>query len=141
MRVSSYAVARPAFYDRNATSTLQNFGTQVAPHSDTTRWTTTVAAGKKLAVELVHIYQERITLATVVRQSNMQLIISNGVTNALTMYNNDLGTNTVGLRDYRLVTNVATIYAGESIYAVTSDASTGGLCLFVAVMKGTTYDA
>jgi len=141
MRVGSFAVARPNYYDRNATSTLQNYGVTLSPHTDTTRWTTTVAAGKKLSVELIHIYQERRTVATTPLQVNIQVNITSGATTALSVFTNDLGTATVGTRDYRLVTNVCTLYPGEVIYASTSDASTGGTILFLVVMKGTTYDA
>lgn len=141
MRVSSLGVARPAYYDRNATSTLQNYNAVVAPHGTTTRWTTTIAAGKKMNVELVQIYQERRSVATVALQSTIQVNITSGATTALSVFTNDLGTNTVGARDYRLVTNVCTLYPAETIEVVTLDVSTGGTVLFLAVMKGTTYDA
>lgn len=141
MRISSYAVARPAYYDRNATSTLQSYSATVAPHADTTRWTTTIATGKKMSVELLQIYQERRTAAVAASQINIQVNVTSGATTALSVFTNELANNTVGARDYRLITNVCTLYAGEVIYVTTTDASTGGTALFLAVMKGTTYDA
>jgi len=141
MRVGSFAVARPNYYDRNATSTLQNYSATVAPHADTTRWTTTVAAGKKLSVELIHIYQERRSAATSPSQVNIQVNITSGATTSLAVFTNDLAPTAIGARDYRLVTNVSTLYPAEVIYVTTTDASVGGTMLFLAVMKGTTYDA
>ena len=48
MKITSYAVARPQYYDRNAVSTFFSGGGTYAQHATTTRWTTTVAAGKKM---------------------------------------------------------------------------------------------
>ena len=48
MKITSYAVARPQYYDRGAVSTFFSYAATLSQHAATTRWTTTVAAGKKL---------------------------------------------------------------------------------------------
>ena len=140
MRVSSYAVARPAFYDRASTSSLQAYAATVAPHAQTARWSVTVAAGRKAQLEGAWLQVVRITVATVVAQYNISLNVTSGATTAV-VATRDTWSNTT-LADFsQIVPGGITLYAGETIAAATLDGSTGGTVYFVASAKLTLYDA
>ena len=141
MRISSYAVARPAYYDRNATSTLQSYSSIDAPVVQTTRWTTTVAAGTKLLIEMANGRLTTVTAATVKSIYDYGAIyITSGAT-TISMVDIALDTNTVGAYRQQLITQGPTIYAGETVFAATAAASTGGTIQYVLQIKGTTYTA
>ena len=140
MKVTSYAVARPAYYDRGASSIVQNYSASVAPHGNTVRWTTTCAAGKKINIELVNVRIVQDTVATVKVANYCAVYITSGVT---TFSLADLlnPSNTVGLPVYFQMSGVPTLYAGESAAAATGDGSTGGTSQYLVAMKATSYDA
>jgi hypothetical protein len=144
MRVSSYAVARPAYYDRNATATNLAFASTEAPHTTTTRFTVTVAAGKKLFMEVLSLAVYRASIATSAGNYITSISSYDGTTESNLLY--DITYNNLSLAGggplQRLVvgTNV-TVYAGQLIYATTSDNSTGGQVRYILAAKGTTFDA
>lgn len=140
MRISSYAVARPAYYDRNATTTFNSMGVNPTPHSATVRFTTTVASGKKMLLETTYLYVARFTVATAVGEALTYNQVTAGASTA-DVYTASLTSNTVGAQTVVQLPTALTLYAGEVITAVTSDASTDGTCLMRATIKGTTYDA
>lgn len=136
MRISSYAVARPAYYDRNATSSYATYDVILAPATNTTRWTTTVAAGKKLLVEQAISQVYRITAATVVGNYGAQIWHVGQL-----FHTSSSSSNSVGLQYQTQTTGGVTLYAGETMYAVTYDTSTGGTVSMLMNYKGTLYDA
>ena len=141
MKLGSLASARSAYYDRNAVSVVQNYSAILAPHTQTTRWTTTVAAGRKMNVELANVRVVTITAATVkgIYCYASIYIVSGSVTFSLC----DLlhPSNTVNAPVYFQMSGVPTLYAGETLYAVTSDDSTGGTVQYLAAAKATDYAA
>ena len=141
MRVASLGVARPAFYDRNATSLLLSYSSTEGPHSQITRWTTTVATGNKLLVELANARLLTVTAATSKGIYDYgSIYITSGAT-TISYVDVSLDTNTVGAYRYVLSTQGPTIYAGETIFAATAGNSTGGTIQYVMQIKGTTYSA
>jgi hypothetical protein len=136
MKVTSYAVARPNYYDRNSISTFQTYDATPAPHSQVTRWTTTVAAGKKLVIEQFVVGYYVVTAGTVAGNYGSQLYV---VGQLLTTVG--AATNTVGFNIYTNQTGLLTVYAGEAIYASTYNYTTGGTISHLANFKGTTFDA
>ena len=139
MRVGSLAAARPAFYDRNAAGNVASYGATVAPHGVTTRWTITIAAGKKAFSELLVIYMERNTAAT-----TPGTLLGIWQCNSGTFVNQYSTSNTVGYVSSQTYTPTTTLYAGETSSALTADGSSGatpGTVTFVINFKYTTFDA
>jgi hypothetical protein len=141
MKVTSYAVARPAYYDRGAASINKAYGASgIAPHVNTTRFTYTVPAGRKCVVEniCVSIYREGV--ASPIGQVFGYVVLFDGSTycNLVNLYT---AANTVGATSTNIVGNGATVYAGEQIIGGTWDLGTGGTNDFRLNAKGTEYNA
>ena len=141
MRVSSFAVARPAYYDRNATSSFVSYDGVVAPHTDTLRATFTTAAGKKAYIETGAIYMRQETGATAVGRSFSVLRITSG--SSLNDVARIDSNSSVTANTYRVdkMNGTPTIYAGESLTIRTFDFSTGGSIDYLIGAKITTFDA
>ena len=140
MRVSSLGVARPAYYDRNATFYVQGDTNTYAPHGTTTRWTATIAAGKKAVVEggVCLLWQ-----ATAPTTAGTRLAIIRATSGASTADLAVVGSldGTIGKMYSDKPGYGATIYAGETLSGITSDPSIGGTVLFEVAIKGTQFDA
>ena len=81
MKVSSYAVARPNYYDRGATSVIGTYeSANIAPHGATERWTYTVAAGYRLLIENLLLSNYRATTATVSGPVYAYVVVASGLT-------------------------------------------------------------
>ena len=140
MRVSSFAVARPAYYDRSATSLIKSFGSVVAPHGATTRWTTTVSAGTKAFIENTHGYVDRQTVAAPGLNVVLWVRITSGADTATILFARS-DQSAVGPLLDRSVAGAITLYAGEVFEGLTIDSSTGGTCNFSLSTKLTTFTA
>lgn len=140
MRVSSFAVARPAYYDRNAASIANIYLQTVAPHASTARWTYTVASGKKLQLENTTIRVIRITAATVAGTYATEVTLTIGASTYLVTQSYQTS-NVANFTDFRTDQTVMTLYAGEIITGATIDTSTGGTVQYGLWNKGTLYDA
>ena len=140
MRVASLGVARPAYYDRNATSLFQSYLAQIAPHATTTRYTYTVSAGKKVYLEHVGSRVLRTSAAAPVGQFGIEQQVTDGTKQILLSERYSLD-NTVNLVQDDIRVLGCTIYAGETVSGVTLDSSTGGLVQYWVSIKGTLYDA
>jgi hypothetical protein len=141
MRISSYAVARPAYYDRNATGTFLVYSAVTGPHAATTRFSSTVASGKKAFVELSHAYYDRQTVAATGLNTVAWVRIASTTATYASLIFVRTDTATVGPLVDRVTSGQVTIYAGESIEGVTIDGSTGGTCNYYISSKITTFDA
>lgn len=141
MRLSSLSSARPAYYDRNATTGVFAYdAANIAPHALTTRWTTTVATGKKAFVESGTARVIRQTAATLAGQTNVQIIVTSGAVQ-IDLFNIFTYSNTTNVPLTAFVPTQVTIYAGETLAATTADSSTGGLLYIGMFGKITTFDA
>lgn len=136
MRISSYAVARPAYYDRNATASTSSYSAAPAPAGDVTRWSVTVASGKKILVEASYCSVTRQSAPTVGALYYATVFCSGIIINSIA----DTST-VVGTTQSRIVTGMITAYPGDVIYGLTSDSSTGGTVFFNVQYKGTQFDA
>lgn len=140
MKVTSYAVSRPAYYDRDATASQGSYDAGgVAPHAATTRVTTTVAAGKKLLVEVLFLSFRRNTSATV---ANSVTLATYAVTTlgVGVMPRLDSVSNTLGLQ-FSQQSQHFTLFGGERLDINSEDLSTGGSMLISAGFKGVTFNA
>ena len=140
MRVGSLAAARPAYYDRNATTMVQSSTVLDTPNTGTTRWTTTVASGKKLLIEsgLASFWRE--TAATTAGQVTSVIRVTSGGVDCDIALIKALN-NTVSSYYSDKVNTPTTLYVGETLSGISRDNSTGGSMWFEINVKGTTYDA
>ena len=141
MKVSSYAVARPAYYDRAAVSTSQSYGADTAPHVTTTRFTTTVAAGTKLIVEIAQAFTLTTGVATVSGRGFSQVLVNSGGNSVDLARIDQIQLTTSQAATQQLIPLSLTVYAGETVVGQTSNGSTGGTLFHVVGFKGTTYAA
>lgn len=108
--------------DRNPATVVRSYAAGgVGPHAETNRWTYTVPAGRRAAVTFLEADVFRDSAATTL-----------GVITVSVYYNTELvlrsivWNNTVGARDFKLMTGLMVLNPGDTIRATTSDTSTGG---------------
>jgi len=141
MKVSSYSVARPAHYDRNATRTTQRYAAVIGPNSYVVRWTATIAAARKGFCENAFVLFRTETLPTAVDWCDVFVYSSNGTT-SLTLANiTFLGSTTVKQIYQDKSTVQITLYAGDTLNGSTNNANTGGTATNVVEAQITTFDA
>jgi len=127
MRVSSYAVARPAAFDRNPVQTVKNYAAfSLAPAALTVRWTYTVPAGKRALLTSAHIYVQRNSTATSIGQNQYDISIAPlgiGATAIMQFYDSDntLQRTLSGFMGQGPLLNATDVVTGN-----TRDGSTGG---------------
>jgi hypothetical protein len=140
MRVSSFAVARPNYYDRNATSSLQKYSAVLAPAVNTVRWTVTISAGTKAFIELGFSSTRRITVGTVAGEYGAYMRLTSGAVYVdfptISTISNVLDAFTVSQ-----FTSQPTLYAGETLSGSTYDGTTGGTVQHSVAAKLTIFDA
>jgi len=142
MRVSSFAVARPAAYDRNASSVITADSTSYAPHAATVRGTYTVAAGKKLFVEVASTFLKIDSAPTSSGLATTLVRITNAAASFLDISRSDLMTSAaVSTVAFNSVSGQTTIYATETVSLITVNLSTGGFVLHAGGIKATLFDA
>ena len=140
MRVSSYAVARPEYYDRGAASVQSAYSGTVAPHGNTERWSRTIAAGKSGYVETSFALTLRITAATVVGDTAcfVQIVTSDAVSGVVAYIQH--ADNTLRTNRNIVLTSVGLLQASDIIRAYSFDTSTGGTNDFYLNAKLTLFD-
>ena len=141
MKVTSYAVARPAYYDRNASSVLQVTDSEFTPHGQTNRGTTTVAAGKKLYLESASIFLLTTLAPTVAGRSISTIYILSGATPCYVTRLDGLASATLYATRTSGLVGQPTVYAGEQLRALTLDDSTGGRIGYNLNVKATLFDS
>ena len=141
MRLSSLAAARPAFYDRNAVSTIATYSGTLSQHVTTTRWTLTVAAGTKLLVELGETLIGTATVAVTPLRVRADVRITSGA-NVISCCVTDIQQPSTVTQYYGQNNPLSvTIYAGETVSGTTSNDSATGTVYMAVSAKGTTYSA
>ena len=141
MKITSYAVARPQYYDRNAVSTFFSGGGTYGTHVNTTRWTTTVAAGQKLLIEQGEVFCLTIAAAAVPRRIAAKATITDGT--YLTSFASQDGRQSASTTtpDEKIVYPSITVYTGETVYGTTFNESLTGTVFMFVGMKGTTFQS
>ena len=136
MKVTSYAVGRPAYYDRQSSSAVTVYSGILAPHSLTTRVTLTIPAAQKFMVEFANGYTGRVTAFTVTGNSGV-LVYVTGVS-LINIYGT-LATTSSSAVAQQAVNMV--VVGGEVIYGATQDSSTGGTVFYDLNIKSTAFAA
>ena len=140
MKITSYAVARPAYYDRTAVAATGAYYNTVGPHATTVRITYTTPAGKKALLEVATLELIRSVAATVAGNLDLQMLINSGGTDVRAGHV-ATNTNTVGTLFQDKLYGAPTIYAGETCSGTSSDGSTGGTVTYAITNKITQFDA
>jgi hypothetical protein len=127
MRLGSLASARPAAYDRNQSTVLKSFSSfAVGPHAYVTRWTQTIASGKRAVVTSAQIWTQRFSAATSIGQLLYEISVTpSGGSGVPFLYiiDND---NTVNRVTNVVMSSGPYLQAGDVLYCNTQDSSTGG---------------
>jgi hypothetical protein len=138
MKLGSLAGARPEYYDRNPVVINGAFyGSAIAPHATTTRWTVTNPSTKKAYIDAGSISIMRVTAATTASMGFSAIEQPAGYVVLNVVYS----TNTINA-----VTNMAlsgTIYVGpgDSVLGITYDGSIGGTIFYTNYAHGVQFDA
>lgn len=141
MKVSSFAVARPAWYDRNPATTLLHYAGTIAPAGNTVRYTTTVAAGKLAYLDMLTLVQSRVSVVTSGNPDDYGRLYITPSGGASTMLlENNQGINTIGTGTSNVVASVGTLIAGDLLELYTNSGSVGGSVRISSSIKITTFD-
>jgi hypothetical protein len=141
VRVASLGVARPAPIDRNNTTTVNAYGARgTAPHVQTSRFSQTIASGKKGSLTGAMAYVQRTTAATTVTFPNIIVTLNTGAGNN-PLLNVQLRDNVVGTVVHQVYGGSATFAAGTVISAFSEDGSTGGTIDYFATAVVQEFDA
>ena len=137
MKVSSYALGRPAYYDRNPSSANPAYYGQATPHATTTRWTATNTAAQKMYIDAASITVIRATAPTV---SGLYYAAIFGPTGQpLLMVHQSVAT--VGNPQNIPSGGSILVLQSQSITGVTYDDSTGGVVTYGVFAHGIQFDA
>lgn len=142
MRVSSLGVARPTYWDRNAVPTVADGNSgAVGPHGDTTRWSVTVAAGKKVFIDAAICETLRYTVAAPIGVYYCVLRYTPSGGSASSILSMNSLNNTVGGVERIALGGSIFCIAGDQFFALDADTSTGGTVNFAVKAHYVTFDA
>ena len=142
MRISSYAVARPAYYDRNSSSGSLGYASGgVPPHADTVRGTATIAAGKKAFIDSTSLSSTRQAAATTLAFGYIYASYtpSGGGANVYLLAPQQ--NNTVGWVVNPILGGSIVLNTGDAVSIGTYDGSTGGTISYYMYIRYMTFDA
>lgn len=138
MRITTGTLTQSAPYDRAPTEIQQSyFGPAIAPHADTTRWTYTVPAARRAAIDLLEFFWRRNAVAapTGLIQDYIQ---EGGGLVYLVLFRTTL--NAVDNIQSEGRTGAYIMVAGAVLSFHTSDLGTGGSCDHMGNAHGIEFD-
>lgn len=141
MRASSFAVARPAEYDRSPGTIRNSYAAgDVAPHATTTRWTYTVSSGKRSRILVGQVMMARQTAGGVAGRTAMRVLVTpSGGSAGAAMHIADY-TNAVNSPNVVPYSGGGFLNPGDVASGDTEDTSTGGLVTYSTSMFNTEFD-
>jgi len=140
MRVSSFAVARPVYYDRNPASVQSVYQADIGPVGNTERFTRTIAAGKSGYIESLYCGAYRSSAAAVL--GTVVAFIETVTSDATPAYKAYViyQSATLTTQTSQSLTSVGLLQAGDIIRGYQFDTSTGGTNSFFLNCKLTLFD-
>ena len=141
MRVSSLGVARPSYYDRNASPVASQYVAQVAPHASTVRITRTIASGRKDLQELVNLTVIRSGVATATDRQIIDYSVTPSGGSSTVMVRVVLWATTAQLKEQYVIPAGVTFYSGDIMTISTQDTSVGGDGLYYLSYRATSFDS
>ena len=140
MKVTSYAVARPAIGDRASTSIVSTTDITVGPHAQTQRQIYTVPANRKALMEFGFSRIVRITNATVPGTVTYFTKLFTATSNGVLVFPTNIAIVTGTIYERFTYTQI-TCFAAEVVTSFTEDLSTGGTVDYRGTFKFVEYDA
>ncbi len=142
MKVTSFSVARPAYWDRNAVETSNSYiPADLAPHLETTRFSYTVAANRKTFLDTAFVQIVRTSAYSSVGEARVMLyVLPSGGSLTCIMRQSIITTAVYTYQQFTLGGSVL-MTAGSVLTAATSDGSTGGLVSYQAHAHYIAFDA
>ena len=142
MKVSSYALARPNYYDRGLShSALAYSAGSIAPHADTVRSSLTVAAGKKSFLDMGSLAAIRDGTATVAGRMYVYLQLDPGGAGGVILLLIPDFSSAIGSKTFAAVAGSLSVTASDVLKLGTADASTGGTYSYLIYTHTTSFDA
>ena len=137
MKVSSYALGRPSYYDRTPVATAGSFSNILGPHALTSRWSITASATQKIFFDSGIVVATRYTAATVLGAAGATIDTPFG--NTITVAY--LLSNTVGTQYQSSLAGSLLVLPGATVYGMSFDGSTGGTVNYYNYVHGIAFDA
>jgi hypothetical protein len=142
MRVYAVTTARADWYDRNPIARANAYNaTGIIPHAASTRWTYTVPAGKKFALQTAYASLMRDASATTLSYSRATVFYTPSGGSQVFIIATDNLDNTVGSIQSLSIGGTTTMLAGDAIRGETADLSTGGSMVYRINSQGLEFDA
>jgi hypothetical protein len=143
VRIGQINQGRPAYYDRNATTKLQNyFGGFVAPAGSVIRWVYTVPSNTKSFVQSAMAEIKRSAAAAPVGQAEVDIQVTAIATGtAADILVIDTFSNAIDAGGHMNAGSVGLFVPGDIIRGITYDASTGGTVAFGISIIYAEFDA
>ena len=140
MKVTSYAVARPSYYDRNAAGDTKRYNAIVGPHAQTTRWTFTVPAGKKAYIEVLSLRISQWTAVTTPGFADCGIELNTSGSPTSLLYQKLLTAIATLPFSLQTIPLQVSMYPADSVACFTSDTSVGGTVAYLPDARFTTFD-
>jgi hypothetical protein len=141
MKITSYAVARPAYYDRGAVGGKQAYNVDLAPHTYTARWSVTCAANTKMFLESGFVRLQTNTLPTTANAAASYIYVQNGSTQAMYAETGEYMTLTTYYYSNDKPTLACTLYPSDFVEGATYNLATGGNMKHTTALIYTTFNA
>jgi hypothetical protein len=140
--IGQIGASRPAYYDRNGITRTNDYqGEAIAPAAAATKWSYTVPSNKKGFGEFLIVSVRRVAAAAPVGVVYAYVTFTpNGAAVDYIMFM-AFRNNAIGDTETQVVSSLGAMYAGDNMYAVAGDTSTGGSVDFLIAMKASEYDA
>lgn len=129
------------WYDRNPVGRGSEYDNVISPAATTTRWTYTVPANKKFAVQAMGVHAIRYTAAAPADIAGARISYTPSGGSITKVIFAPGVTNTVGDGKAISVGSTLTLATGDAISCITFDTSTGGSYWMFGGMMGIEFDA
>lgn len=133
------AIARPAYYDRDAIPISMQYNQIIAPAASTVRATYSPPFGYAAFIEVSTMLILRFTAAAPASQANDQLRLNPFYGGVVIVAINLLNSNVIGDQRQAVITSYGYMAYGDVMDAVTFDGSVGGTMQHGVFMKGTEF--
>ena len=142
MKVTSYAVARPMYWDRNAVETSSTYTpADLAPHAETTRFTVTIAAGRKTFMDTAFIQIARTSAYASLGEARVGMFVTPSGGGLTCIMRQSIITTAVYTYQQFTMGGSVLMTAGTVLNATTADGSVGGLVSYQAHAHYIAFDA
>ena len=142
MKITSYAVGRPTYYDRNlGHSGVSAYLTGIAPHAEVVRSTLTISASRKGFVDFGSLAMLRESAAATAGIIFSTIIVAPGGVGGQVLVLVPMYTAVLGTTVSQSVSGSMPMVASDVLTMTTRDASTGGTIHFMIYAHVTLFDA